>query len=318
MNFREISSVRQKRQDSFAERIINILPEKYSAAYEKLTDTERRELTEIRIRADRPCSFTSGNRNIPMSQWNGEYILSDIYEIESITEKICGGSVYTYADMIKQGYIPYCGTRVGVCGNGTEIDGIYAGQHRITSLSFRIPGYIPDAADSVLEYIRKNGFEKTMGILAVSPPNCGKTTFLRALAAGLSDSSDVDFAKRVCIIDERGELCNPKMLGTCLCDVISGVPKKYALEMAIRTMSPQVVVLDEIGNEEQTEMLYRAYVGGVYIAASLHAGSPVEMLRNEKLKKAFLHGVFSTVYYMDRNAAQKNGIIIPVSEMCIR
>ncbi len=295
-------------------RILRLLPDRYTFAYGKLSEHQQRSISEIRIRADLPCSFTVGKENIVMIDELGREIRSSMDEISEIIQVACEGSVYSRSNQIKNGFISYCGTRIGLCGSGSCVDGEYIGQRNITSLSIRIPVYAPDAADCVLDYVREKGFSKTMGILAVSAPNCGKTTFLRAFASGISSTSGKGFAKRVCIIDERGELYDKTMMSSCLCDVISGVPKLTALEMAIRTMSPQIVVFDEIGNERETELLCNAYSGGVYVAASVHGNGISDIMYGKGIRNAFSKGVFSTVYLMKENAANADGEIIDMSE----
>lgn len=292
--------------------ILRVLPQKYTCAYLGLSEQERSELSEIRIRANAPCSFTVGMKNIIMRDERGGQICSSSCEIEDMIGKLCDGSVYSVESCINDGYIPFDGTRIGVCGTGIIIDGKYTGQHKITSLSVRIPVFTPSAADKVYDYIMAHGFEDSMGILAVAPPGFGKTTFLRALAAKLSDCSCGTGAKRVCIIDERGELYNKAMMENCLCDVISGIPKLRALEMAIRTMSPQVAVFDEIGSEEQSELLCRAFSGGVHIAASVHGNGMTDIMHSDSIGKAINKGVFSTVYLMNGKSAYGDGEIINV------
>ena len=293
-------------------KIMDILPEKYRRAYESLSGDEKKTLSEIRIRSEHPCSFTAGNRNIIIKDSYGKIIISNGEEISEILEKMCEGSVYSFSESIKEGYIPYKGTRIGVCGEGSMIDGTYTGQRQITSLSVRIPGQIACAADSMLEYIDRNGFENTMGVLAVSPPNCGKTTFLRALAKGLSDVSLLSAPRRICIIDERGELYSMGMMKNCLCDVLTGIPKVKALEMAVRTMSPQVVVFDEIGNSTEAELLCEAYSGGIYVAASVHGNGINDTAAGNSMRKMIAKGVFGTAFVMHKSAAYTPGEIVPL------
>ncbi len=294
----------------FAEKVFDVLPARYRKAYSRCPSYGSLGLTEIRIRDGLPCSFTFGNVNAVMKGENGEAIVSDTDEIYEILHTVCGGSVYSCQGTIREGYIPFGGTRIGVSGSGIIVDGKYAGQHKITSLAIRIPFFAENAADGALGYIREKGFMSAMGILAVSPPNCGKTTFLRALAKGLSLPAEYGgFSKRVCIIDERGELYDKEHMRGCLCDVISGVPKIQALEMAIRTMSPEVVVLDEMGNENITGLLCKAYSGGVNVAASVHGNGVRDILYGRELRNAVSSGVFSTAYIMEENSAVKPGQI---------
>lgn len=297
----------------FTEKILRVLPQKYTAAYLRLSEYERLKLTEIRIRANRPCSFTVENRNIPMVADNG-ILISEFEEIELILEKLCEGSVYSFADTIKNGYLPYCGTRIGVCGVGSCVDEEYIGQKNITSISIRIPGFIPNAADDFLSVALCKGIENSMGVLCVSPPNCGKTTFLRALAQGLSDIYS-DFAMRVCIIDEREEIYNRSFFENCICDVISGVPKFLSAQNAVRSMSPQVLVFDEIRNEEESEMLCRAYSGGIYVAASVHGNRINDVMSKKYIRLAVENGVFSTLYFINRNGCKIQGRIVNINNL---
>ncbi len=295
-------------------KILSILPERYTFAYGRLPENDKKSLSEIRIRSELPCSFTSMSGNIVMCDENGGMIRSHPEEIALIMQNACDGSVYSRTHEIKNGYISYCGTRIGLCGSGMNVDGEYTGQRCITSLSIRIPVYAPDAADSVFGYIRRKGICDSMGILAVSPPNLGKTTFLRAFAKGMSDTSPYGFSRRVCVIDERGELCGGMDFSSCLIDVISGVPKIKALEIAIRTLSPEIVVFDEIGNERETELLSSAFSGGVHIAASVHGSGISDIVYNKGIRSTFSKGVFRTVYLMKENAAKCPGEIIDMSE----
>ncbi len=297
----------------FTEKILRVLPQKYTAAYLRLGEYERLKLTEIRIRANQPCSFTVENRNVPMI-YNGGIIISECDEIEMILEKICEGSVYSFADTIKNGYVPYYGTRIGVCGVGNCVDEEYVGQKSITSISIRIPGFIPNVADEFLNVALRKGIENSMGVLCVSPPNCGKTTFLRALAQGLSDIYS-DFAMRVCIIDEREEIYNRKLFENCICDVIAGMPKFLSAQNAVRTMSPQILIFDEIGDEEEAKMLCSAYSGGIYVAASVHGNGINDVMSKKYIRLAVENGVFSTLYFLSRNCGKIQGRIVDIKNL---
>ncbi len=297
------------------QRIFDILPTRYKNAYNSLAWADKVGITEIRIRADMPCSFTACGRNIPMREnAGGAVLMSDIKEIESIVYRLCEGSVYSCSEHIKKGYIPFCGTRVGISGTAYTNDGKIQGFNKVSSLNIRIPRYI-NAADDMLSYIEREGVENSLGVIAVSPPNGGKTTFLRSLAKGLSDTKRRN-PMRVCIIDEREELFCRGMLRDCICDVISGIPKAVAIELAVRTLSPQLIVCDEIGGEYEAKLLYEAALGGVYLAASFHGAGTPELLRKDYLKKLICAGAFKTAWVAGRHDSFRFAKIERLSEVC--
>lgn len=273
--------------------ILSALPERYRNAYYGLSENERNGITEMRIRADMPCSFTTLGRNIVMRENGGGRILvSDKKEIEAIVYRLCEGSVYSFAEHMKRGYIPFGAVRVGISGTAFFTGSKMQGFNSVSSLNIRIPRYINTAGD-MLSYIEREGIENSLGVIAISPPNCGKTTFLRSLAKGLSDTK-VKNPMRVCLIDERDELYSPDFFRPCICDVLSGIPKAEAIELATRTLSPQLIICDEIGNEAEAELLLEAVRGGVYLAASFHGTGVSELLRKKHLKGLICSGAFKT------------------------
>ena len=92
--------------------------------------------------------------------------------------------------------------------------------------------------DSFLE-----GVPLERGVLVVGPPSSGKTTFLRDVARSLS-LGRFGPSRRVAVVDERGELGGYDLGPNA--DVLRGYPKAAGLDAAIRTLSPEVAVLDAV------------------------------------------------------------------------
>ncbi len=282
-------------------KIFSVLPGRYRRAYDNLKNEERQKVTEIRIRENRPCSFTLSEKTVIMTDNYGEIIKSTSREIEEIVLSLCGGSLYNFTEQIKCGYIPFYGTRVGVSGDGFYEGKEYKGFLRITSLNIRIPRFFLDTAREFSEFVFKEGIENTLGVLVISPPGLGKTTFLRSLAMNMSRLQDGKrAAKRVCLVDEREELYNKTYFESCVCDVISGVEKVQGIEMATRSMSPEIIVCDEIGNEQETKLLKHASNCGCYIAASVHGRSLEDVMRKKHFRNLFRDGIFKTAYILNR------------------
>ena len=89
---------------------------------------------------------------------------------------------------------------------------------------------------------------------------------------------------KTCIVDERGELgamnegVSPFTLGY-LCDVLDMYPKAEGIFQALRTLSPRVIILDEIGNLEESESILQGMNSGVGFILSAH-GSSLEDIKN--------------------------------------
>ncbi len=220
-------------------------------------------VTEVRLRRRRPLSYlTARGRTI------SEYIISDT-EFENVLSLVTEHSLYAITDKLVNGYIPLRGgLRVGVAGEGV-MDGerVKTIKH-ITSLSLRIPHQIFGIAD----FLHIDGYFD-QNILIVSPPGAGKTTLLREIARCLSECG-----KCVTVLDERGEIsgaCGKEFaldVGANT-DVLFGFPKKLSYENALRALSPEYIVTDELSGERDVEGVMRAYYGGVRVVATLHGGT---------------------------------------------
>ena len=124
------------------------------------------------------------------------------------------------------------------------------------------------------------------GVLIFSPPGGGKTTALRSLARSLSRD------RRVVIVDEREEIYTDELLDREI-DVLSGYRRGYGISLATRSLSPDVILTDEISAEDATEVLL-ASNSGVPIIATAHAASVAELMRREGMRRLFECGVFGS------------------------
>ena len=66
-------------------------------------------------------------------------------------------------------------------------------------------------------------------------------------------------------------------------DTVAGLPKAQAVQMALRTLAPQAVLLDELGGLEEVRGLEQGFFSGVDYIASLHAAAPDEALRRPQV-----------------------------------
>ena len=208
-------------------------------------------------------------------------------DIKKALELITSFSLYAYENEIKNGYITLSGGhRVGVCGEANMDKIGITHLKSIQSLNYRFARELVGCSDGYIKNIVKNGEVKNT--LIVSPPMCGKTTLLRDIARNLSL-----LGKRVSIIDERGEIAasagkaSPFDLGFG-CDILSGASKSEGMLYMLRSMSPDVIITDEIGGNEDIDAIREIKKRGVSVIASLHG------------KDAFLPD-FDAVIRLDRS-----------------
>lgn len=189
-------------------------------------------------------------------------------QMEEIFFTLCGGSVHAHQAEIAQGYISTAGgCRAGLAGRFWQNpeEGIVL--QELTSLNLRIARRKVLPLPPELKETLRGHFT---GILLAGEPDSGKTTLLRSIAGELLHQDRV-----VSVIDERREIFADASGGEDL-DVISGLPKGQAVQMALRTLSPQVILLDELGGMEEVTALEQGLFSGVDFIATLHAASPEE------------------------------------------
>lgn len=238
-------------------------------------------LSEIRLRAGRLASLTVDGRNLPLG------VAVSREELERLLRRLCEGSVYAYGDSLREGYVTYKGCRVGIAGKAVLDSGQVVGIDGATSLVFRIPHQIEGAGRPLLDAWRRT--EGRVGILVYSLPGVGKTTMLRDFALSLSSGIA---ARRVAVVDTRGELAVGYGGRGCLLDVLEGYPKAEGIEIATRVLSPEAVVCDEIGGYEEAESILSVQSCGVPLVASIHGDSIAALMERSTVKMLVECGIF--------------------------
>ena len=276
--------------ENVIERIINYIPNHTAKCLLDFIRCNKEKLiTEIRLRAERPSSFSCDGRNAVLFSSKVDVCSSE--EISQTLGRLCEDSIHTYSDAIKSGYISLDGGyRVGVCGNANTENERVKGVYRVTSLNIRIPREIRGVSGDVLRVIRKNGAVDSA--LIYSMPGVGKTTVLRDIAVSLSTGWN---AMRVCVVDNRREIYMKEAFGMSIADFLIGYPKADGIEISTRTMNPEVIICDEIGDDEVSKIL-AAQNCGVPLIASAHGASFDEIMRRQGIKRLYDSKVFR--YYI--------------------
>ena len=274
-------------------------------------------IEEIRLRVNKPMiingdsqDYFYDNRNNCLSlNMKNPYIVTK-EDIEETFQLICRYSVHSFIDDIKKGFITLRGGhRIGIVGKAIIENGQVKNIKHISSLNIRISREIKGCSKKVLPYVIKNKNQINNTII-ISPPQCGKTTLLRDIVRNISNgnkSYGFDGVK-VALIDERNEI-GGSYLGVAQLDVgirtdiLETCPKDLGIMMVLRSMSPDVIVTDEIGDEREIKALYTALNGGVSLITTVH-GDSIEDVKNRRELKDLLEGdLFKRVVIL----SSKNG-----------
>ena len=273
--------------------ILYALPDRIANILKKLPLCVKSGVYELRLRVNKPISltmeqnfFVSLEGSVSTRLPQNPLIISS-KELNEVITRICERSVYAKTEELKNGYISMKnGNRAGVCGSFK--DGIFSD---ISSINIRIARTVKGAAKSLYNMAVK-------GLFIVGGPGSGKTTLLRDLVRHLSNSG-----KRVCVVDSRGEIAAlykgvPTLDVGINTDVLSGICKEKGLEIAIRTMFPEIVAFDEIANKVELERLFEGFFAGVKIIATIHAGDKEELKKRVLASKLIKCGVFENIAFL--------------------
>ena len=216
-------------------------------------------------------------------------------ELEEIVQRAVGYSGFAHEEELRRCFLTRGdGTRIGIAFSGGAGSLRTGGVH---SLNIRLP---VAAAEALPAALKDALTELTGGLLIAGAPNTGKTTLLRACCRFLGGGEGGVFRK-VCVIDERMELAGANGafdLGCCT-DVIAGRDKREAILTALRLLSPEVIVCDEIGSARETESILEGLNSGVCFIASMHAFDLTQLVRRGQFLRLFGENVFDSVALLD-------------------
>ncbi len=292
--------------------IFDCLPSEMKRAAWLLPESTRNRLEEIRLRAGREVTVTVDGKEQILSRDGKLYISDDLSRGITCTaehvlytvEKAADGFVYSAEETIRQGFIPIRGGhRLGLCGHVVIHQNGIASMNGFSSLCIRIARDVQGISQAGKEVICSNsGLHNT---LIISSPLVGKTTYLRDLIRTLSADG-----MRIGVCDERSEIAalmqgEPQFALGHFVDVIDGCSKAEAAMMLLRSMSPQLIAMDEITAPLDVEAICRAANCGVRILATAHADDIAE-LRHRKLYAQLLDNqLFSRVLHLERQGTER-------------
>lgn len=247
---------------------------------------DREGLQEIRLRIQRPLiAVYMGQEHL-----NREYVVT-VDDIRETVECISSYSLYAFEDEIKRGFLTVPGGhRVGIAGKVVLEGGEVQCIRNISFLNIRLAHEKKGCAEAYLPKLCENG--EVYHTLIVSPPMGGKTTLLRDLIRCFSNRGHT-----VSVIDERSEIAGSYMgvpgndVGIRT-DVLDRCPKALGMEMAIRSMAPEIVAVDEIGGRKDFDAVREVFHCGCKILATMHGKSVEDLLMKPFFVPVFQEGIF--------------------------
>ena len=281
--------------------VCSILPENIAEVILSWNGDLEDSICEIRLRKNAPISISTYRKNLYFDVYGGvsndisRAVITTQHDIDYVINKLCEGSVYKYMTTLNSGYIvTKLGIRAGVCGECVYDGGKISALSKFESLNIRIPKDIDSLGDVLSLYISRN---PNSSVLLISPPGYGKTTVIRSVAKGLA-TGKFGKAKRVAVIDERGEILPGGGVG--LIDRFSGYSKSDGIEIATRLFSPELIICDEIGQNDDTKALLSVQNSGVPFLATTHGKNVESAFFRPNIKMLVEQGAFDSFAVIEK------------------
>lgn len=280
--------------------VCRYLPSEIAESIEKINPKDIDNITEIRIRAERPLCvtlwgesfFLEKSGNLTKSFQN--CLRTGFSEINNILKSLCRYSVYSYDKEISEGFITIeSGIRAGLSGTVSYSDGKKTMRY-INGINFRIPREVKDCGEKIYTRLLKN---RPCGIIICGSVASGKTTLLRDLCRLCGNRYIVS------LIDERGEIAGcrdgiPQNDVGINTDIFDGFERSDGIVNSVRSMSPEIIFCDEISTEKDSDAMIKSAGCGVKFISTAHADSFENLVKRPYLYELINSGIFEYAVIM--------------------
>lgn len=191
------------------------------------------DVCEIRLRRNRPIKYLVFGKYKTYKK-GGVEVIATKELLELAVGLITENSYYAFEEGFANGSLGRFGAKISLGGRGVTEGGKLTAIKDVSSLNIRIPRNIACVPESLSRDVYENG----RSVLIAGKVCSGKTTFLRSLTAKCNEP--------ITVVDEKGELdFGDDALGENA-DVLAYIPKKTALSLAVKGLSPKYIAFDEV------------------------------------------------------------------------
>ena len=276
--------------------VLNVLPNEIKK--ELLERNLLPQTEEIRLRINREIELYTFTDNFFLP------LIATREDINFILNKSMNYSIYAHENEIRNAFITLVGGhRIGFTGRVIHKNGEIVKIDNFSSLNIRLAREVIGCSEHILPNLFSG--KTLLSSLIVSPPQVGKTTLLRDITRCISNGNNNISGYKVGLVDERGEI------SACIngesqldvgkrTDIMDSCPKSKAMSLLIRSMSPQVIIADEIGGSEDFSALTNASASGVSVISTAHASTMEELVSRPNMVKIIATKLFDRYIFIQR------------------
>ena len=234
---------------------------------------------EIRLRIGQPMEIVMGDAKIQ------RYAVVTQTQMRECLNYLTGYSPYALEEEMRQGFFTIeGGHRVGISGRASyhreKNEAVTDCVSDISAINIRIAHEVRGCAEKLIPWMKRG--ERWYHTILFSGPGVGKTTCLRDCIRILSSGEGLHRGYKVGVVDERSEIAAslkgvPQNDLGPRCDVFDNCPKSVGMRMMLRSMSPEILAVDELGSNEDFAAVREAMNSGVYVLGTIHAGNVGEV-----------------------------------------
>ena len=277
--------------------ILQIMPVRMRKSFEQKLNGQA-GIEEIRIRIGRPPELRYAGQSCFLSE------TMTAEDIEEMLTFISRYSIYAYEEEIRQGYLTIeGGNRIGFAGQVRLENGQVCRMTNIRFLNIRIARERKGCAKELLPWLYEDG--EFLNTLLISKPGAGKTTYLRDCVRMISDGSKMQAGRKVCVIDERSEIAachlgEPQNDVGQRTDVLDGCPKQEGMRMALRSLSPDLIAVDELGGRKDALAVEEMILNGCNILGTMHGETIEHVLSIQEMKEMHEKKLFGRYVFLKK------------------